>query len=86
MVDLAEETTKLANEIRDSLGAFMLQLSKTHTHRGCIISGVTALCTEVARLRWLAVSTNEVSEKDFDDIFWKAVQKHYKETSRKYHT
>lgn len=82
--DLDIETTRLANEIRDCLGAHMLKISKSDTHRACITSSLIALCIEVGRLRWLATSTKEVDESDFDKVFWNGVMKHYREHSRDY--
>lgn len=77
--DLAtnQETTKLANKIRDLLGEHMLKLSQDNNYKVLLTSCIIALAVEVGRLRWLSTSTGEIHQERFDQIFWEAVARHY---------
>lgn len=83
--NLDDETTKLANKLRDSLGEHMLKFSALEI-KEIIMSCLVALALEVGRLRWLAIATEEVEEEDFDRIFNEGVIQHYEKNKERYGT
>lgn len=77
-----QKTLELANQIKELLGRHMSDDTKPYAE--LITSSLVALCIEVGRLRWLAVSTGEVEEDRFDQVFWEGTMGHYQDNKKKY--
>jgi hypothetical protein len=80
--DIDNKTAKLSNQIRELLGNHLLDVE--HTEKEKLTSCLIALCVEIARLRWLCVSTEEVKEEAFDETFIEGMMKHYEENRIRY--
>lgn len=82
--DIDKKTVKLANEVRDVLGRHLADDSVSYQE--LITSCLIAIAIEAGRLRWLAISTEKVTEDKFDEIFWTGVMNHYQENKQRYGT
>lgn len=83
--DIDKETAKLANEIREVLGAHLSKFDSDN-YQKTITSCLIALSAEVGRLRWLSVETDEVDPDRFDEVFWEGVVKYFNENKLRYGT
>lgn len=82
-LDVDKETTKLANELRDVLGAHILKIESL-SYKEILTSCILALCVEVGRIRWLSVETNEVEPDKFDEIFLNGMMVHFNSNKRQF--
>jgi hypothetical protein len=73
---------EMAIQIRDILGEHMLKFPNDK-YTG-IIDCLTVICHETALLRWLAISTGEVSQSEFDRIFKEGMLKKYEESKSEF--
>lgn len=78
-----QETTVLANKLRDVLGAHMAKIETLGYHE-ILTSCLTALACETGRLKWLVVSTDKIDPHRFDEIFKEGLRKTYNENVRRY--
>lgn len=79
------ETAKLADEIKTLLGLYIAKFPENEcpeTLTACIM----ALAIEVGRLRWLCVSTDNVDEDVFDQLFWEGVMRHFNSNKNRFGT
>ena len=72
---------KLANDIKDVLAR---SSQEDRPPEQIITSSLIALCIELGRLRFLAISSGDVSEDNFDQITWEIIMDNYKENLKKY--
>ena len=67
---------EMAVKVRNIFGQHMLQFSDQDRDEA-IIDCLIVLCIEVGKLRWLSVSTEELSLEEFDRIFKEGMIKYY---------
>ncbi len=81
--DFDKETAKLANDIKEILGAHMLKFGADSYHE-VLVSCLTALAIQTGELRWLTSETEHTDPETFDTLFLAAVMKRFDEQKKKY--
>jgi hypothetical protein len=76
------EAIEMALEVREILGAHMLKFPKDKY--AALIDCLIVLCHETGLLRWLSISTGEVSQEEFDRIFKEGMLKKYEEAKSEF--